>query len=241
MKLIIKENYEEMSLLAADIVKNEIIKNPNLVLGLPTGSTPKGMYRELIRCHKEEDFDLSSVTTFNLDEYVGIGKEHPSSYNYFMCKYFFNEVNIKKENIFIPNGKSEDLESHCKEYDELIEGKGGIDLQILGIGENGHIAFNEPDEGLNITTSVVGLTDLTIESNSRFFDSMDEMPRTAITMGMGSIMKARKILLLANGKRKTEIMRNLIESNTISTRLPASILLLHPDLTIIMDEEAYKG
>jgi len=241
MKIVVEKNYEDLSKVAANLVREEIEKNPKLVLGLATGSTPEGMYKELIRLHKEEGLDFSKVTTFNLDEYVGIEEEHPNSYHYFMKDILFNHINIDMNNTFIPDGQAENPEEYCKKYDKLIEEKGGIDLQILGIGENGHIAFNEPDEELNVGTSIVGLTESTIEANSRFFDSIDEVPKTAITMGIGSIMKAKKIILLANGKKKAPVIKELLKAEKITTKLPASMLLLHHDVTIILDEEAYRG
>lgn len=241
MKIVVEKNYEDLSKVAANLVREEIEKNPKLVLGLATGSTPEGMYKELIRLHKEEGLDFSKVTTFNLDEYVGIEEEHPNSYHYFMKDILFNHINIDMNNTFIPDGQAENPEEYCKKYDKLIEEKGGIDLQILGIGENGHIAFNEPDEELNVGTSIVGLTESTIEANSRFFDSIDEVPKTAITMGIGSIMKAKKIILLANGKKKANAIKELLKADKITTELPASMLLLHPNLIIILDEEAYMG
>ncbi|HSH34891.1 glucosamine-6-phosphate deaminase [Schnuerera sp.] len=241
MKLFVEKDYEKLSKVAANIVKEEMSKKPNMVLGLATGSTPEGMYRELIRMHKEDGLDFSNVITFNLDEYVGIDVEHPNSYHYFMKNILFNHINIDLKNTYIPDGKANDLEKYCEEYDELIQEKGGIDLQILGIGENGHIAFNEPDDTLNVGTSVVDLTQSTIEANSRFFDSIDEVPKTAITMGIGTIMKAKKIILLANGKKKAKVIKELLREDKITTQLPASMLLLHPDVTVIIDEEAYQG
>lgn len=241
MKLFVEKDYEKLSKVAANIVKEEMSKKPNMVLGLATGSTPEGMYRELIRMHKEDGLDFSNVITFNLDEYVGIDVEHPNSYHYFMKNILFNHINIDLKNTYIPDGKANDLEKYCEEYDELIQEKGGIDLQILGIGENGHIAFNEPDDTLNVGTSVVDLTQSTIEVNSRFFDSIDEVPKTAITMGIGTIMKAKKIILLANGKKKAKVIKELLREDKITTQLPASMLLLHPDVTVIIDEEAYQG
>lgn len=241
MKLIIEKNYESLSKRAASLVKEEIDKNPNTILGLATGSTPVGMYKELIRLHEEEGLDFENTISFNLDEYVGIDKEDPNSYHYFMKDILFKHINIKEENTFIPDGKAEDPESYCKEYDSLIEKKGGIDIQILGIGENGHIAFNEPDEELNVGTGIVNLTESTIEANSRFFNSIDEVPKTAISMGIGSIMKAKKIILLASGKNKYKIMKELLSTDKLTTKLPATMLLLHPDVTVILDEEAYNG
>jgi len=241
MKLIIEKNYDSLSKTAANIVKLEIEKKPNIVLGLATGSTPIGMYKELIRMHKDEGLDFSQVITFNLDEYIGIDEWHPNSYHYFMENQFFNYININRRNTFIPDGKAKDLNSYCKKYDELIQEKGGIDLQILGIGENGHIGFNEPDDELNIWTSVVNLTESTIEANSRFFDTIEQVPKKAITMGIGNIMKSKKIILLANGKRKRKVINQLLKGDKITTKLPASMLLLHPDVTVIVDEEAYNS
>ncbi len=241
MKLFVEKDYDAMSKLAANMVKDEIEKNPSTILGLATGSTPEGMYKELIRLYKEEGLDFSKITTFNLDEYVGIDEEHPNSYHYFMKNQLFDHVNIDMKNTFVPDGKAENPEEFCKQYDKLIEEKGGIDLQILGIGANGHIAFNEPDEELNVGTSIVNLTESTIEANSRFFDSIDEVPKTAMSMGIGSIMKAKKIILMANGKNKAEAIKELLKADKITTKLPASLLLLHHDVTVIVDEEAYNG
>lgn len=241
MELIIEKDYNALSKAAAKIVKEEIENKPNLILGLATGSTPVGLYEELIKMHKESGLDFSKAMSFNLDEYVGIEDNHPNSYRYFMEEALFKHINIDSKNTFVPNGKAENPEKYCKEYDRLIEEKGGIDLQILGIGENGHIAFNEPGEELNLNTSVVELTESTIQANSRFFDSIEEVPKTAISMGIGSIMKAKKIVLLANGKKKADAIKKLLKADKITTNLPASILLLHPNLTIILDEEAYRG
>ena len=220
MKVVVEKDYKDLSKVAANLIQKEIEKNPNLILGLATGSTPEGMYKELIRLHKEEGLDFSKVTTFNLDEYVGIKEEHPNSYHYYMKDILFDHINIDINNTFVPDGQAENLEEYCKEYDKLIEEKGGIDLQILGIGENGHIAFNEPDEELNVGTSVVKLTESTIEANSRFFDNIEDVPKTAISMGIGSIMKAKKIILLANGKKKYQAIKKLVDGEKISTNLP---------------------
>lgn len=241
MKLIVEKNYEELSKRAAEILKKEIRINPQIVLGLATGSTPMGTYKELIKAHENEGLDFSQVETFNLDEYVGLDGDHPNSYRYFMNEELFKHININLENTHIPNGKAKNLESYCKEYDKDIKEAGGIDIQILGIGTNGHIAFNEPADELSVGTSIVNLTESTIKDNSRFFDSMEEVPKTAITMGIGSILKAKKIILLASGKSKAPIMKKLLEETVVSTKLPASFLLLHPDVTIIVDEEAYQA
>lgn len=238
MKIIIEKNYSDLSKKAADIIETEIKNKPDLILGLATGSTPIGTYKELIRRHKEEGLDFARVTTFNLDEYLGIPHDHINSYHYFMYDNLFNNINIYEDNINIPNGNPENVEEYCKSYDEDIEKQGGIDLQILGIGENGHIAFNEPDDKLYLGTHVTDLTESTIKANARFFDSIEEVPKKAITMGLGSIMKSKKILLLANGKNKANIIRELLRDEVVSTHNPASLLLLHPDVTIILDEES---
>jgi len=232
MKVIITVNYEEMSKKAAEIVKKQIKEKPNTVLGLATGSTPLGMYKHLIEMYKRGEIDFSNVITFNLDEYIGLSPDHPQSYHYFMFHNFFNHINIKKENVHIPNGIAEDLEEECRKYEEEIEKAGGIDLQILGIGINGHIGFNEPDESIETKTHVVTLTEKTINANKRFFKSAEEVPRKAITMGLGSIMKAKKIVLLASGKNKAEAIKETIKGQ-LTTKVPATVLALHPDVTII--------
>lgn len=241
MKVIVEKNYDLLSKTAAYIVRTEIEKKPNIILGLATGSTPEGMYEELIRIHKEEGLDFSQVMTINLDEYVGLDEDHPNSYHHFMNDKFFNHININKDRTFVPDGKAKELDSYCKKYDELIEEKGGIDLQILGIGENGHIGFNEPGDELNTGTNIVHLTESTIEANSRFFHTLEQVPKKAITMGIGSIMKSKKIILLASGKKKRKVVNQLLKGNEITTKLPASMLLLHPNVTVIVDEEAYNS
>lgn len=239
MKIIVKKDYDSMSKEAANIVRKEMEKKEDLVLGLATGSTPIGMYKELIRMHKEEGLDFSKVVSFNLDEYIGIDYDNPNSYHYYMKENLFDHINIPSEHTFIPDGNSDNLEEICRMYDRLIEVKGGIDLQILGIGANGHIGFNEPAEELNYGTTVVDLDERTIKDNARFFNSIDEVPRKAITMGIGTIMKAKKIILLANGKNKAEAISKLVKGTKITTKVPATLLLLHPDVTVIVDEEAY--
>lgn len=241
MRLIIEKTYDDLSKRAANIIKKEIRRNPKLVLGLATGSTPKGTYEELIRSHKREGLDFAKVTTFNLDEYIGLSEDHPGSYRYYMNEMLFDHINMDKNNIHVPNGRASNLEKYCEQYDQEIELSGGIDLQILGIGTNGHIAFNEPSSQLPVGTSIANLTENTIRDNSRFFNSIAETPKTAITLGMGGILKAKKILLLANGANKREIMKSLLNMNQIDTMIPASLLLIHPDVTIIVDEEAYSG
>lgn len=240
MKVVVEKNYDEISKTAAKIIADEIKNKPNIVLGLATGSTPIGTYKELIRMYKEEGLDFSKATSFNLDEYIGLDGNNPNSYRYFMNEYFFDHINIDKKNTFVPDGKAANLEEYCKLYDKNIEEAGGIDIQILGIGENGHIAFNEPADSLSIGTTIENLTEDTIKVNSRFFNSLDEVPNKAISMGIGSIFKAKKIILLANGQRKADAIRNIIKCDRISTQIPASFLLLHPDFTLIIDEEAHS-
>ncbi len=240
MKLIVKENYEDLSMEAAKIIESQVRQKSNSVLGLATGSTPLGTYRELVRMHKEEGLSFKDVTSFNLDEYIGLDENHESSYVYFMKENLFKWIDLKPENAFVPNGRAKNLIEYGKEYDQMILDRGGIDLQVLGIGSNGHIAFNEPAESLSLWTTVVELTDQTIKDNSRFFEDIKDVPTKAITMGIGSIMKAKKIILLVNGKNKAEILATIINKSSINTRVPASILFLHRDFTIICDKEAYS-
>jgi len=237
MNIVVVKDYNEMSYQAAQIIAEQITKKRNSVLGLATGSTPEGMYKELINLNQEDKVDFSEVITFNLDEYYGLSPEHPQSYCFFMRNKFFKHVNIKKENIHLLNGITENVDKECKQYEDLIKKSGRIDLQVLGIGDNGHIGFNEPDISLNTQTHLVNLTTKTIQANSRFFNNVQEMPKQAITMGIGTIMRARKIILLANGKRKAKVLEKTINS-PITTKVPASVLQLHNDVTIIADQEA---
>lgn len=241
MKLIVENDYEGLSKRASQILIKEIQKDPEIVLGLPTGSTPLGLYRKLIESYQRGEIDFTHVKTFNLDEYVGLEKYDPRSYNHYMNTMLFNHINMKPENIHIPNGKATNLESYCEEYNEDIERAGGIDVQVLGIGTEGHIGFNEPDDELNVGTSVIKLAPSTINDNAKYFKSTGEVPERAITMGLGSILKAKKIILLANGESKIEVIDRLLNRNVVTTQLPASFLLLHPDVTIIIDEEVYEG
>ncbi|MDX9916621.1 MAG: glucosamine-6-phosphate deaminase [Gudongella sp.] len=240
MKIIVTESYEEMSKKTADIIEEELLANDNIVLGLATGSTPIGTYNELIRRHSEGILDFSNAKSFNLDEYLGLSAEDVNSYNYFMKDKLFEHINLPNENAHVPDGLTDDPENYGDSYDKLIKESGGIDLQILGIGANGHIAFNEPAEELRYTTGPVILTEQTIEDNSRFFESKDLVPTSAVTMGMGSIMKAKRILLLANGLGKADAIAQLLNSKKITTFLPASLLLLHSDATLICDREAFS-
>lgn len=239
MKLIVKENYEEMSKKAADIVEEEIKKKPTAVLGLATGSTPVGMYNELIERCKNGKISFSEVVSFNLDEYVGLDEKDESSYRYFMNEKLFNHIDIDRANVHIPDGKAKNLDTYTRKYEKEIDENGGIDLQVLGVGTNGHIAFIEPAGEFPIRTTVAELTENTIKDNSRFFDSMEEVPKTAISMGIGSILKARKIMLLANGENKREVIEKFLNTDTVSTEFPVSFLALHSDVTVIVDKEAY--
>lgn len=231
------DNYEQMSIKAASIVSSQVILKNNSVLGLATGSTPEGMYRELVQVNREGLVDFSEVVTFNLDEYLGLSPDHPQSYHYYMHQHFFNHVNVPRKNIHIPLGETGNAEEFCRQYDRKILDAGGIDIQVLGIGVNGHIGFNEPARKLNKHTHVVDLEEETIKSNSRFFDSEDEVPRQAVTMGMGPIMHAGKIMLLACGENKARAIRETI-SGVINPEVPASLLQLHRDVIFILDHEA---
>jgi len=237
MKVIITKNYEAMSEVAAKIIADKVNSKPNCVLGLATGSTPVGMYKKLVEYNKNNEVDFSKVTSFNLDEYKGLRGDHNQSYRYFMDNNLFNHINIDKANTFIPNGKAEDIEAECRSYDKRLAEYGGIDLQVLGIGNNGHIGFNEPSDTLSVCTHVTELTKNTIEANSRFFTSIEEVPTEAVTMGLGGIMRAKTILLLASGSQKAEIISKLVNGK-INTKIPASLLQIHSNVIVVVDEEA---
>ena len=235
MRFITVNNYEELSRKAANIIAAQIISKPDSVLGLATGSSPVGAYKELIRRNKEGDVDFSEITSVNLDEYEGLDGNDDQSYRYFMNVNLFDHVNIDKSRTFVPNGKAEDLVAEGAAYDKRIKDLGGIDLQLLGIGLDGHIGFNEPDAFFTKETHPVTLDESTIEANARFFASIDDVPRRAITMGMEGIMQAKKVLLIANGANKREIVEKAF-NGPITPEVPASILQLHPDLTVIFSE-----
>lgn len=236
MKFIKVDTYDKLSRHAANIISAQVIGKPNSVLGLATGSSPVGVYRQLIEWYNKGDIDFSEVTSVNLDEYVGLTGQDEQSYRYFMQENFFDHVNIRPENTYVPNGCAQDMEKECSEYDARIKRLGGIDLQLLGIGVDGHIGFNEPDDIFEKNTHVVDLHESTIQANARFFNSVDEVPKQAVTMGMVSIMQAKKILLIANGKAKKEILEKAF-SGPITPTIPASILQLHPDVIVIYSEE----
>lgn len=237
MRIIIVENYEEMSKKAAAMMASQIILKPESVLGLATGDTPLGMYKELIRMYNENMIDFSKVKTFNLDEYYGLGEDSNQSYNYYMTNNLFKHINIDKENINIPNGMVKNIEEECISYEKRIKEAGGIDIQVLGIGVNGHIGFNEPDVNFEAETHLVNLDEKTIESNSRFFKCIEEVPTKAISMGIKTIMHSKKIVLLANGASKADAIAKTVNGK-ISPEVPASILQLHQDVAIIVDKEA---
>jgi glucosamine-6-phosphate deaminase len=237
MLVTITKNYHEMSKEGARIIAEIVHKKPNCVLGFATGSTPLGAYKELIRMHKEEGLDFSKVTTFNLDEYVNLPPEHDQSYHYFMWENFFNHINVDRRFVYIPNGMVKNVEKFCEWYEEQIIKVGGIDLQILGIGANGHIAFNEPGSSLGSRTRIKTLAGTTREANARFFDDPKLVPQYAITMGVGTIMDAKDLLLLASGVSKADAIQATCEG-PITAKFPATIVQMHRSARIIVDEAA---
>ena len=240
MEIIVKDNVDEMSQAAARVVAKVLNAKPNAVLGLATGSTPLGLYQELIRMHKDEGLDFSQVTSFNLDEYVGLKKDHPQSYHYFMHENLFKHINIPTSNIYIPSGTTDNYEAFCAWYEQRIVECGGVDLQVLGIGGDGHIAFNEPTSSLGSRTRIKTLAKQTIDDNARFFDSAEDVPIYAITMGVGTILEARKCLLLANGRSKAAAVAAMIEG-PVTSMITASALQLHRGAMCIIDRDAASG
>jgi len=236
MQIHVYQNQALAAEAAATLIASQIMSKPDTVLGLPTGSTPVLTYCELIRMNREGVVDFSKVTTFNLDEYVGLDGDHPQSYRYFMNDNLFNHINIDKANTHVPCGIG-DVEANAIAYEEAIAAAGGIDLQFMGIGRNGHIGFNEPSDAYTDGTSIIELTESTIDANKRFFDSADEVPRKAISMGVGTIMRARKNLLIATGADKAEAVRTLVKGK-ISPNLPASALRMHANAIIVLDSAA---
>ena len=227
-----------MSRKAANIISAQVIMKPDCVLGLATGGTPVGTYEKLVERYNEGDLDFSEVTSVNLDEYRGLPKEHPESYWSFMHKNLFDKVNIRPEAIHLPDGTNPDAADACKKYNEIIHSVGGIDLQLLGLGPNGHIGFNEPGKAFELETHCVDLTEATIEANKRFFDgNVDLVPKQAYTMGIRTIMQARKVLMVVNGAGKAEIVKKAF-FGPVTPEVPASILQLHPDFILVADEEA---
>ena len=237
MKIYSAQDYQSMSRKAANILSAHVILKPDSVLGLATGSTPIGMYKQLIDWYNKGDIDFSQVHTVNLDEYLGLAPTHDQSYRYFMQTNLFDHVNVPPENTNVPNGLAPDPEAECARYNQVIAGLGGIDVQVLGMGHNGHIGFNEPEEAFELETHVVDLTDNTIDANARFFASRDEVPRQAITMGIKSIMQARHILVVVSGKDKAEIVKRAF-FGPVTPKVPATILQMHPHVSLVADEAA---
>ncbi|NFS10443.1 glucosamine-6-phosphate deaminase [Clostridium botulinum] len=237
MKILVCENYDKLSEKAAQIIMSQITLKSNSILGLATGSTPIGMYKKLVEMYENKMIDFSDVKTFNLDEYQNLPISNDQSYHYFMDDNLFNYINVKRENIHIPNGMANDIENECIEYDNLIKEAGGIDIQVLGIGNNAHIGFNEPTVSFEKKTYVVELEESTKIANARFFNSLDEVPSKAITMGIGSIFESKKIMLLATGENKAKAIYDTIYGK-VTPEVPASILQFHDDAIVILDKKA---
>src|SRR6184192_1392466 len=237
MEVIIQRNYEQMSKSAAQVVVEVLNTKPNAVLGMATGSTPLGLYQELVRMHEQGQLDFSRVMTFNLDEYVGLPGNHPQSYAYFMHEHFFRHVNVPAQNINVPSGTTSNYPAFCQWYEQRIGECGGIDLQILGIGSDGHIAFNEPTSSLSSRTRLKTLSKQTIDDNARFFERREDVPVYAITMGVGTILDARQLLLVASGQTKAKAIAQAVEG-PVTSMVTASALQLHRDAIVIVDEEA---
>lgn len=237
MKIYKAKDYKDMSRKAANIISAQVIMKPNCVLGLATGSTPIGTYDQLVEWYNKGDLDFSEVTTVNLDEYKGLPRTNDQSYYYFMHQHLFDRVNIDPERTNVPNGMEPDAEKECGRYEELIRSLGGVDLQLLGLGHNGHIGFNEPGEAFEKETHCVDLTESTIEANKRFFASADDVPKQAYTMGIKTIMQAKKILIVVNGENKADVVERAF-FGPVTPEVPASILQLHNDVTLVGDEAA---
>ena len=237
MRIYKGKDYADMSRKAANIISAQVIMKPDCVLGLATGSTPIGLYQQLVAWYEKGDLDFSEVRTVNLDEYKGLSRENDQSYYYFMHHNLFDHVNLPAENSHLPNGMEPDSDKECRRYSELIRSMGGVDLQLLGIGHNGHIGFNEPGDAFDNDVHCVDLTQSTIEANKRFFASADDVPKRAYTMGIKTIMQAKKILIVASGEDKADIVRDAF-FGPITPKVPASVLQLHNDVTLVADEAA---
>jgi len=235
MKVVVAENYAELSVLAADVIEKIVRENPACCLGLATGSSPVGMYQELARRYREEGLDFSQVSSVNLDEYIGLAPDHDQSYRYFMNSNFFDHVNIDKAKTNVPKGLG-DIEANIAEYREIVKNS-DVAVQVLGVGSDGHLAFNEPGESLQYYTHKEVLDESTIDANSRFFASRDEVPRFALTMGMGEIMEAKSLLLIINGASKAEAARKLLMEETITTACPATLMKVHPNATVFITKD----
>ena len=237
MRIYVTEDYNAMSHRVASILAAQVMLKPDCVLGLATGSTPVGAYKQLVEWYKKEDLDFSQVRSINLDEYVGLAPTHDQSYRYFMQSNLFDHVNIVHDNTNVPYGLAENAAEECRRYNEVIHTLGPIDLQLLGMGHNGHIGFNEPADAFELETHVVDLTDTTIQANARFFASADEVPRQAMTMGIQTIMQAKKVLVAVSGKDKAEIVKKAF-TGPVTPNVPASILQMHPDVILVGDKAA---
>ena len=237
MRIYVGKNYEEMSRIAANILSAQVTMKPNCVLGLATGSTPIGTYKVLAERCAKGDLDFSQVKSINLDEYVGLSGDHDQSYRYFMNTNLFDHINIDKANTNVPNGLAEDVDAECDRYNQVINTLGPIDIQVLGMGHNGHIGFNEPDDHFPLETHKVDLAQSTIDANARFFASADEVPRQALTMGIKTIMQAKAVLVVVNGEGKAEIVKKAF-SGPVTPQVPASILQMHPNVILVGDEAA---
>lgn len=236
-QLVICADADEAARSVAGIIADAVRENPALVLGLATGGTPLGVYRELVRMHREDGLDFSAAHSFNLDEYIGLAPDHPQSYRFFMQQNLFDHLNIDRANTQVPDGLATDIEAHANQYEQQIEAAGGIDLQLLGIGSNGHIAFNEPGSAADSRTRAIDLTPETIEANARFFESSDQVPRHAITMGIGTILAAKRIVLMATGAAKATAVQSAIEGDANPAN-PASLLQHHDNVTYVLDTAA---
>ena len=237
MRIYVGKNYEEMSRIAANVLSAQVTMKPDCVLGLATGSTPIGTYKVLAERCAKGDLDFSQVKSINLDEYVGLSGDHDQSYRYFMNTNLFDHINIDKANTNVPNGLAEDVEAECARYNQVINTLGPIDIQVLGMGHNGHIGFNEPDDHFPLETHKVDLAQSTIDANARFFASADEVPRQALTMGIKTIMQAKAVLVVVNGEGKAEIVKKAF-SGPVTPHVPASILQMHPNVILVGDEAA---
>ncbi|EPG6799331.1 MULTISPECIES: glucosamine-6-phosphate deaminase [Klebsiella] len=238
LNFIITDTYEKMSALAAQHIAQELNKKPDLVLALPTGGTPVGLLAEMSRMAKDGEADFSCALSFNIDEYIPLAKNDPQSYYYFLQQHFYQHANMAEENTFVPDILAPDLQAECARYERLIQSHGDFDITVLGIGHDGHIGFNEPHATHSPVCHIIDLNEETIAANARFFASQDEVPRQAITLGMGTILRSKKIVLIANGKSKAEIIKQLHQCTRIDPQFPASFLLMHADVTIICDRDA---
>ncbi|PJI09218.1 MULTISPECIES: glucosamine-6-phosphate deaminase [Clostridium] len=237
MKVMVVKDYNEMSIKAARIMASQIILKPNSVLGLATGSSPIGMYKELINLYNKKEIDFRNIKSFNLDEYYGLDETNEQSYHYFMMENLFKHINIPMENINIPNGNAKNMEEECLNYERKIQQSGGIDIQVLGIGTNGHIGFNEPNINFETKTHLVELASKTIKANARFFEDENKVPKKAISMGIKTIMNSKKIILLASGSSKADAIYKAVKGK-VTPEVPASILQIHKDVTFVVDKEA---